>query len=898
MEIYTPTRDPAAPRIVRSLLQRGAALAKPLGVALLLASGPDALAQHQHGLPLVLPASNAGLQGQVRIVNHSSRAGTVRIHAIDDSGERFGPVSLPLGARQTRQLTSTQLERGGGGLPRGVGDGTGDWRLEFVTTLDIEPLAYVRTGSNDFLASVHEVVPGEFVPAPDGRSTIGDSFRHHVRLFHPASDTRLVSRLRLVNPSGGENRVTITGRDDRGRAAAGAVRLVLPPWGARTLTAQQLERGAAGLEGRLGDGTGSWQLFVSTASWSRGSSPSSLDRRRPIQVMSLLFGRPASLTNLSAAGIGNDPNRGGPGTDWISGGRGNDVLNPGDNNDSYDWIIGSAGNDRIVYTDSGPTAYQGIGYHDLRNGISATINGVTNRATIHKGRAGRDVITDITNPLDAAREAPWGGFGLEGTPFDDRFTLTLDTGQWMEVRGLAGRDTYNIRSGSVRINYRAAPGPVDVDLGAGRARNDGYGSVDTIIGDVRELQGGPHDDTLRGSNVGDRLDGGPGNDILVPGDGDYNLPGGDDLVWGSTGNDRIVYTDSRGERASQYLDYGRLETGRITATIDGSANRATVNKGAAGVDTIVDIRHPLRGGGFVLDGTSSNDVFNLTLDDNQWMQVEGGAGNDRINIRGSRGWVRVDYQDWRLRAGVDVDLAARRARDDGFGNVDTIIGNVWEVRGSDFDDVIRGSARNESFIGRGGNDVIDGRGGRDRLRFDRFGVGAVRVDLRDGTATGTWSGNVFSYRIRNIEDVRGSRDGDDRLYGSSGDDRLYGRGGDDVLDGREGSDRLYGEDGDDLLVGGTGNDNKLNGGAGRDTFRISFQRGRRGVDTIEDFTDGEDRIDLNEWNIPSHSALMAVTRLKSDGNGIWIDLSRYGGRGITLWRFSDIRRLDASDFLL
>ena len=70
--------------------------------------------------------------------------------------------------------------------------------------------------------------------------------------------------------------------------------------------------------------------------------------------------------------------------------------------------------------------------------------------------------------------------------------------------------------------------------------------------------------------------------------------GGGDEVFGSAGNDRIIYTDSTGRRATQRLRYSGLESGGITATIDGVANRATVNKGSTGTDTLVDIINPLR----------------------------------------------------------------------------------------------------------------------------------------------------------------------------------------------------------------------------------------------------------------------------------------------------------------
>ena len=190
---------------------------------------------------------------------------------------------------------------------------------------------------------------------------------------------------------------------------------------------------------------------------------------RPLQVMSLLFSRGSgNLANLSAVGAGNDPTRGGPGTDWLSGGAGDDIINPGDNDGEYDWVLGSRGSDLIVYTDSGASAYQALSYIDLDRGIEATVDGGANRGRITKGSAEADTIVDVANPLNAGRQAPYGGFGLTGSPYNDTFDLRLADGQWMEVRGEAGADTINIRSGRVKVSYQDAPGAVDVDLGAGR----------------------------------------------------------------------------------------------------------------------------------------------------------------------------------------------------------------------------------------------------------------------------------------------------------------------------------------------------------------------------------------------------------------------------------------------
>ena len=216
---------------------------------------------------------------------------------------------------------------------------------------------------------------------------------------------------------------------------------------------------------------------------------------------------------------------------------------------------------------------------------------------------------------------------------------------------------------------------------------------------------------------------------------------------GSTGTDTIIYTDS-GANAWQEIHYSSLDDG-VRVTIDGSANRATVDKGSAGTDTIVDIYDALTGYGFGLWGTSSGDVFDPGLSrspgDGAWMHVTGGAGDDTYNISDSY-TVRIDYRG--ADHGIDVDLRAGRANDDGHGDVDTINGPVYSIRGTDFSDRIVGSDRDESFIGRWGNDTIDGGGGFDRLRLDRSGVGDVEVDLAAGTVTGTWDGNAFATLFR------------------------------------------------------------------------------------------------------------------------------------------------------
>ena len=172
-------RSPLPRRLARPGLI--AVLGTMLTAALSLAPASGVHAQQQHGLPLVNSAdrSQAGL---VRIINRTDKAGTVRIHAVDDDGDRFGPVDLSIGRLATVQFNSSELEDGNPakGLSGGVGDGDGDWRLELTSDLDIEALAYIRT-DDGFVTSVHDVVQGQYVPA---RVAFDDAMVYHVQYFN------------------------------------------------------------------------------------------------------------------------------------------------------------------------------------------------------------------------------------------------------------------------------------------------------------------------------------------------------------------------------------------------------------------------------------------------------------------------------------------------------------------------------------------------------------------------------------------------------------------------------------------------------------------------------------------------------------------------------------------
>jgi Ca2+-binding RTX toxin-like protein len=153
------------------------------------------------------------------------------------------------------------------------------------------------------------------------------------------------------------------------------------------------------------------------------------------------------------------------------------------------------------------------------------------------------------------------------------------------------------------------------------------------------------------------------------------------------------------------------------------------------------------------------------------------------------------------------------------------------VSGTQFNDEIDGSSRNDTLLGLGGNDDLDGGAGNDLL------------------------------------------DGGD---------------GNDDIDGEAGNDRIFGGAGNDIINGGAGDD-VLTGGAGADIFE--FYRGS-GRDVITDFTNGQDRIEIDGLGRSAVEALIGAAR--QVGSDVVLTLA--ADRSITLqdFRLSD---LDLSDFL-
>ena len=227
-------------------------------------------------VPLML-APDSERQGFVRIINETDQAGSVRITAVDDAGNAASPIEIDLEAGASTHFNSDDLADGNSakgirsiGRPR-----QGHWRLRVEAAEGVQVMAFVRTRAG-FLTAMHDVFP---------RNSQG---RILARMLNPGSNRNQESSLRLVNTGTNSERVSIRGVDDRSRSA-GPVTLTLPAGQARTISAFDLENGAQGLTGSLGDGRGKWRLTIEAG--------------QAVMGMGLLETPAGPITNISTIGL-------------------------------------------------------------------------------------------------------------------------------------------------------------------------------------------------------------------------------------------------------------------------------------------------------------------------------------------------------------------------------------------------------------------------------------------------------------------------------------------------------------------------------------------------------------------------------------------------------------------
>jgi len=150
------------------------------------------------------------------------------------------------------------------------------------------------------------------------------------------------------------------------------------------------------------------------------------------------------------------------------------------------------------------------------------------------------------------------------------------------------------------------------------------------------------------------------------------------------------------------------------------------------------------------------------------------------------------------------------------------------ITGTTAADTLAGTLKSDVIFGRSGDDTLSGGPSADQL------YGGSGNDLLRGH-----QGNDALFGESGNDRLLGNQ-GSDLLDGGTGNDDLSGGNGADLLLGKAGADTLSGGNGDDLLNGGLGDDT-LAGGNGSDGFVLAAGAG---TDTIQDFTLGVDRLQL------------------------------------------------------
>ncbi|MEZ5842966.1 MAG: hypothetical protein R3D27_04450 [Hyphomicrobiaceae bacterium] len=401
-----------------------------------------------------------------------------------------------------------------------------------------------------------------------------------------------------------------------------------------------------------------------------------------------------------------------------------------------------------------------------------------------------------------------GGEGNDALTFDGDDVLSGGNGNDYAVVG--------DQSGpGVAMAFTQAMSIETVLGGAGGDEFDGSGMSGRITlygrGGADSLTGGIGGDIIFGgidSDV-DTLDGGNGNDNLYFSTGD--------VVLGGAGNDNAIADDAAGAGVTLVLGAGHgVETvlgGAGNDTLDASASTTSVHLHA-------------RGGTDVLIGGAANDVLYF---DGAGDQLTGGGGTDIASAvdpgnLGTSVTILAGVEVVYGAGGADViDASATTAAD--------LDGRLAVFGGAGADDITGGTG-NDILFGGADADTLDGGDGNDVLYFTSGDtlIGGAGHDY--GVAEGAAGASV----------ALGAASGMEALYGNVGGDALDGAAMTTrvTLDGRGGDDTIIGGSASDLLFGGTGNDT-ITGGSGSDYFY--FANGF-GTDTITDFEDGSDRINL------------------------------------------------------
>ncbi|UPJ41119.1 VCBS domain-containing protein [Bradyrhizobium sp. 40] len=402
-------------------------------------------------------------------------------------------------------------------------------------------------------------------------------------------------------------------------------------------------------------------------------------------------------------------------------------------NGTFNEFVGMGGDDNIIGNNN-----TRISYINATGGVVVDMQtGATPQTGTADGDAstGHDTFSGVNN--------------VQGSMFNDTI-FGSNIASTETFYGGAGNDAIDGRGGFDLATYNNiyfSTGAITVNMGAGTVTGDASVGTDTLRS-IEAVQGTNFNDTFNASTYG------TGTALNIGNNGTFSQfegLGGNDAITGN-GNTRVIYS-SAAEAVSINMAAGTASGGASVGndTFTG-VNSAT---GSNLADTYVAT-------GFVDTGAFSSGTFNL---------FEGLGGADTITGNGS---TRIAYTQ--AASGVSVDLSGATgnahsiAASDGAGiGVDTILGGVNSVQGSNGADIITGGSGNEFFFGGAGADTLNGGGGNDTLTGQG---GNDALDGGTGTDMASFTGSRGQYTVSTngttgvttVTDAQGAaRDGVDTL---------------------------------------------------------------------------------------------------------------------------------------
>ncbi|MCC7305010.1 MAG: type I secretion C-terminal target domain-containing protein [Alphaproteobacteria bacterium] len=292
----------------------------------------------------------------------------------------------------------------------------------------------------------------------------------------------------------------------------------------------------------------------------------------------------------------------------------------------------------------------------------------------------------------------------------------------------------------------------------------------------------------------------------------------------------------------------------IVSTIESVIGIANLSSGDA--EDLADlIAETSEGLGLTLDVLQSGIQAPVLADENSnildgvfgYYSIYGYGGNDLI--LGNKG-----DNDWRMGGdGDDTYLVVSGDTDSGsYPGFDQILEYADEGVDTVFLDQVDPGAVKIWSDGGGqhlyistGTDLVFVNGGSDPMTGETIVGNLVeKIAFADGTVWDLRDG-LRLYDTDDAHNLMGSAQAD-QMHGNDGADSFYGFRGNDVLYGDDGNDWINGHAGNDHLYGGDGADT-LHGGDDADVFHFETETAFNDVDTIMDFTPGDDdAIDISD----------------------------------------------------